>query len=115
MDSFETCEIVVPDASRPIIKAARSLSLSLQVSYGSKQPTATAASDCGAAAAPHCGVRQDPSRQFSSPFSEREEFSFIGKNFLHETKTLCERPARGTNDLAMLAPFLPPFSLPTPL
>ena len=25
MDSFETCEIVVPDASRPIIKAARSL------------------------------------------------------------------------------------------
>ena len=38
MDSFETCEIVVPDASRPIIKAARALQVSSTAVSNQPQP-----------------------------------------------------------------------------
>ena len=83
MDSFETCEIVVPDASRPIIKAAAAPAAAA-VPVSTKQPTATAASDCGSGLA-------------RPQIAERETIfvSFLrgnlvlSENFPREKKTLC--------------------------
>ena len=64
MDSFETCEIVVPDASRPIIKAAAAPAAAA-VPVSTKQPTATAASDCGSGLGLRLRRERDNFRFFS--------------------------------------------------